>query len=170
MTSALSRDDAALGRRVRSALQAFTTGTRLGGVARDKQAIAMIGSRYPKALSVFPKSALLAVLREPGDKCSWDAYRDLAASNGEPAPKPSTVLESLLGRPCDRWCKPAFDTARVAKRERAMLAAAAQHPPTAATGFLWPAGSEPVGLVAAARAAARRQPPPPSYYQPRRRS
>jgi hypothetical protein len=165
MTSASSRDDAALGQRVRSALQAFTTATRLDGAARDKQAIAMIGSRYPKALSAFPKAALLAVIRELGDKCSWDVYRDLAASNGEPAPKPSTVLESLLGRPCDRWCKPAFEAERVARRERAMLAAASGPSPT---GLIWAAhDKEAAALVASAREAARRS-VLPSYYRPGR--
>jgi hypothetical protein len=166
MTSTLSRDDAALGRRVRSVLQAFTVETRLEGTARDKQAIATIRGRYPKALTVFPKAALLAVIRESGGKCSWDVYRSLAADNGEPAARPSAVLESLLGRPCGRWCKPAYEAADAHRREAALLAAAAKHPPTRATGFLWPAGQEPAALVAAARAAARRNDPP--YYRPGR--
>lgn len=166
MTSTLALDNAALGRKVRAALRSFATTTRLDGPARDRQALIMLNSHYPKAVTVFPEQALLAVLREPGDGCSWDAYRDLAADNGEPTPKPSAGLEPLLGRPCDRWCKPAFEAARVARREGAMLTAAAQGGP-APTGVLWPAGHEPAAVVASARAAARRAAsnPPPSYYR-----
>jgi len=161
----VARTDAELGVQVRQALWRFASNTRLRGTARDKAALATLKSRFPKAVSAFPESALLAVLREPqGGTCSWDAFRVLAASNGEPVPKPSAALTALLGRPCQR-CKTAFEAADVAVRERAMLAAASGPSPT---GRIWAAGDkEAAALVASARAAARRS-APPSHYRPGR--
>lgn len=154
-----------LGVQARRALWRFATSTRLDGEARDRAALAMLRSRVPKALDVFSESALLAVLQEPpAGRCSWDNLETLSA-------KPTPELVGLLGRPCAR-CRVGFEVAKVHRRESAMLAAAAQHPPTAATGFIWPAGQEPTAMVASARAAARRaasKPPAPSYYQAGRR-
>jgi hypothetical protein len=167
MTSARPRDHAVLGRQVRTALWKFASLTRTRGTARDQTAIATIRSRFPSSRDVFSDAMLSAVLREPqAGLCTWDALKVLTAAAAEQMPEaPTPALIALLGKPCAR-CWSDFDTGRVARRERAMLAAAAQHSPTAATGYLWPSGSEPVGLVAAARAAARRNDPP--YYRPGR--
>lgn len=148
------RDDAELGEAVRPVLWKFAAGTSLNGPARDRAALAAVRSRFPKALGVFGESALLAVLRQLQDgTCSWCAYRKAAALAGEPAPRPSGGFQGLLGRPCSRYCQPAFEEAEAYRRKAALLAAAARGGPTP-TGALWPAGREPAGLTASARRAA----------------
>jgi hypothetical protein len=152
------RDNAELGTQIRQSLWRFASTTALSGTPRSKAAVAMVRSHFPASRSVFTNDQLAAVLQEPpAGRCSWDGLEALPD-------RPTPELVGLLGQPCAH-CRVGFDAGRVAKRERAMLAAAAQHPPTAATGYVWPSGSEPVGLVAAAREAARRKTPAPSYYR-----
>jgi hypothetical protein len=157
---------AELGVQVRRALWRFATTTRLTSKARDRAGISLVKNRHPKAMAAFPEAAILAVLREPqGGTCSWDALRVLTAAGPEPMPaKPTPELVALLGKPCQK-CQTAFEAGRVARRERAMLAAASGPSPT---GLIWAAhDKEAAALVASAREAARRS-TPPSYYRPGR--
>ena len=140
--------------------------------------LAMVRNRYPKAVSAFGESNIIALLREPQrGACSWDAARILAATNGESPPRPTPVLLGLLGTPCSS-CKTAFRAARVARRETEHVEAvtAAGLSPEAAGRLRTP---EQVASYAdsarALRSATRpatptsRKPPDPLYYTPRRR-
>jgi hypothetical protein len=121
-------DPVELAEQVRGALWKFASRTSARGVYRDRQALALVRSRYPAAAGVLPDAALCAVLREPGPgMCSWCAYRALAAAGNEPTP--TAPLRALLGKPCQKRCQPIFDAQRVAARERAGMAAAASSPP-----------------------------------------
>jgi hypothetical protein len=150
---------AELGAQVRKALLGFYGSTRTYGVARDRTGVAMARSQYPASREWFSDAALAAVLREPqAGTCSWDAYRMLAAADGEEMPSPSPALEGLLGSQCRR-CKIFFAAREVAERERGLMAAGyGRYQRPAATGMLWPAGKEPAGVVASARRAASRVP------------
>jgi hypothetical protein len=153
------RDNTELGTQVRQSLWRFSSTTALRGTQRARAGAAFVRSHFPATRGVFTDGQLAAVLQEPpAGRCSWDNLEALPD-------KPTPELVGLLGRPCAH-CRVRFETGRVARREAGMLAAAAQHPPTAATGYLWPAGQEPEAMVAAARAAARRTDPP--YYRPGR--
>jgi hypothetical protein len=153
-----------LGAKVRSLLWDFYGSTRTQGVARDRLGVATVRNRFPATRGLFSDTALMAVLREPGKRCSWDHYRELAAERGEPPQVPSPELFGLLGSQCS-GCKTYFAAQAVAERERAHVAAlvAAGYSPEdaayqrpgdpRATGAIWAAG---------------RTPAPPSYYRPGR--
>jgi len=147
--------EAELGQQVRRALWDFTSRTSTRGTARDKTAVAMVRSQYPATRGLFSDAALAAVLREPQDGlCSWDAYRMLAAANGEDVPSPTPALEGLLGSRCSR-CKTFFAAREVAERERGLMAAGyGRYQRPTSTGFIWSAGQAPAGVVASPRRAA----------------
>jgi hypothetical protein len=146
-----------LGAQARAALWRFYAGTRTQGVARDRLGVATVRNQYPATRGLFSDAALMAVLREPGRRCSWDYYRELAAEQGEPPPVPSPDLFGLLGRQCG-GCKIHFAAQVVADRERESLARIAGGAPTP---------SAVAGLARARRTLARKT-PEPSYYRPGR--
>lgn len=141
--------EAELGQRVRRALWDFTSSTSTRGTVRDKTAVGVIRGQYPATRGLFSDAALVAVLREPqAGTCSWNAYRILAAANGEDPPSPSPALHGLLGSQCGR-CRTFFEAREVAKRERALIAAGYRRSQPAATGVLW-ADDQPRPVTAAA--------------------
>jgi hypothetical protein len=147
-----------LGTQARAALWRFYASTRTQGVARDRLGVATVRNQYPATRGVFSDAALTAVLREPKPgHCSWDHYRDLAASSGEPPPVPSPELFGLLGSQCG-GCRTHFAAQVVAERERQDLTRIAGGAPTPAAV---------AGLERARRTLARRT-PAPSYYTPGR--
>jgi hypothetical protein len=142
-------DPVALGRALRLAMWRFSSRTNTRDPEqRDRMALAVAHQQHRAASALLPDTAILATLREPAPgRCAWDAYIALAALNGEPTPTPTPALSGLLGRPCAA-CQRVFDTARVASRERATLAASANGPPRRTT---------------AAQPATRKPAPPPFY-------
>ena len=130
--------DAELGQQARRALWGFYGSTSTRGTARDKTGVAMVRNQFPKTRGLFSDAALTAVLREPqGGLCSWDAYRILAAANGEEMPSPTPALEGLLGSQCGR-CKTFFEAREVTERERSLMAAGyGRYQRPAPTGSLW---------------------------------
>lgn len=150
---------AELGAQARALLWDFYGSTRTSGIARDRLGVAKVRNRYPATRGLFSDAALMAVLREPGRRCSWDYYRELAAEQGEPPPVPSPDLFGLLGRQCG-GCKTYFAAQMVADRERESLARLAGGGLTAAA----------VADLSQARRTLARKSPAPSYYQSNRRS
>src|SRR5215216_5918803 len=130
--------DFELGQQARRALWDFYGSTRTRGVVRDKTGVAMVRNQYPATRGLFSDAALAAVLREPqAGLCSWDAYRILAAANGEEIPAPTPALEGLLGSQCSR-CRTYFEAREIAKREKALMAAGyGRYQRPAPTGSLW---------------------------------
>jgi hypothetical protein len=148
-------DPATLGRALRLAMWRFSSRTNTRDPEqRDRMALAVAHQQHKAATALLPDSAILATLREPAPgRWSWDAFIALSALDGGPTPTPTPALSGLLGRPCAA-CVGVFAAQRVAKRERAALAAGGQPRPVPAPP------------------AAPRKPPPPFYgsrrVQPRR--
>jgi hypothetical protein len=124
-----ARNGQELGEQARRALWRFSSTTALRGTQRDRAGVAFVRSHFPATRGMFTDDQLAAVLQEPpAGRCSWDNLEALPA-------KPTPELVGLLGRPCAH-CRVGFEAAKVAARERPLYAAAAQHRPTAATGYL----------------------------------
>jgi len=143
--------DFELGQQARRALWDFYGSTRTRGVVRDKTGVAMVRNQYPATRGLFSDAALAAVLREPqAGLCSWDAYRILAAANGEEIPAPTPALEGLLGSQCSR-CRTYFEAREIAKREKALAASGYRRRVTGPqpTGRLW-VDQQPAPVMAAA--------------------
>jgi hypothetical protein len=101
------RTDVELARQIRAAAWEAASRTDAVGAAKDRRVVALVSARYPKAVATFGATAIQALLRQPqGGAGSWDAYRILAAANGEPAPAPSPGLLASSAHPAPAATQP----------------------------------------------------------------